>query len=187
MKLSTALLLAAFALPAATPAAAIDRIGWSNTRATMYIHGDIEVGDAAVIANSIRSNRRTLRGVILNSGGGNVFEAVKLVDLIRDLAFDTGVTRGGTCASACFMLWAAGKNRYLYADSTIGIHSASGLGQNGQREESGPSMAVTLSMARIYLALNVPMHLIGAMVVTPPDAMYWLTPTDKASMLAKLM
>ena len=86
------------------------------------------------------------------------------------------------------MLWAAGQNRFLYADSTIGIHSASELNAStGASGETGSSFVITMAMARAYVALNVPMHLIGAMVVTPPTRMYWLTIADKLSMDAKLM
>src|SRR6185295_1754912 len=109
----------AITMGAISQASAIDRIGWSTTRETMYVHGEIQIGDAKVISDAIIANKKRLRGVMLNSGGGSVGEAVRLVELIQGLEFDTGVTQGGICASACFMLWAAGKNRYLYPDSRI--------------------------------------------------------------------
>ena len=169
------------------PAQALDRIGWSKTRETMYVHGEIEKGDAVQIANAIMANRRKLRGIMLNSPGGDVMEAARLVDLVRGFDFDTGVTRGGECASACFMLWAAGKNRYVHADSSIGIHATSVLGTSGEMMENATSLIGTMVMARAYVLLNVPLQLIGAMVITPPSTMYWLTDADKAAMNAQVM
>jgi hypothetical protein len=171
------------------PASAIERIGWSKTRQTMYVHGEIEKGDADLIANAIKANRRTLRGLILNSPGGSVVEAAHLVDLVRGQDFDTGVAPQGVCASACFIVWAAGKNRYVYADSRIGIHSANSIVNldTGQRGENGVSAWATMITARAYFLLGVPMYLIGTMVVTPPESMYYLTDADKQAMSAQWM
>jgi hypothetical protein len=169
------------------PAEAIERIGWSKSRETMYIHGQIEVGDGQKIADVINRSRKNLRGIILDSPGGDVREGALLMDLIKNRDFDTGVAKGSVCASSCFMLWAAGRNRFLYADSQIGIHSASTLGQNGLVEESEYSMKVTLLMARAYVYLNVPLQLIGAMVITPPTGVYWLTNDDLVAMNARVM
>ena len=92
------------------PAAAIDRIGWSATKETMYIHGDIKTGDANLIAKAILDNKRKLRGVILNSPGGDVLEGAKLTDLIRGLEFDTGVTPG---ACQCMLHVVGGREEPL--------------------------------------------------------------------------
>jgi hypothetical protein len=186
--LATLGVAATLALTMPPPAFAIERIGWSKTRETMYIHGKIEPGDAKIVEAAIAKNRRTLRGIILNSGGGNVMEGIELAQLILDKDYDTGVTRGGTCASACFMMWAAGKNRHLYADSTVGIHS-SGFhdASTGGAKETAVSFAMTMAMARIYGELKVPYHLIGAMVMHGPNDMYWLTATDYQWMNARVM
>jgi hypothetical protein len=185
--LATLGVAATLALTMPPPAFAIERIGWSKTKETMYIHGEIEIGDAKKIADAMIANRKKLRGVILNSPGGNLLEGAKLTDLVRGLDFDTGVTKGGTCASACFMIWAAGTNRHVYADSSIGIHSAGLTDNSGDSVETGMSLAMTMLMARAYVELKVPYHLIGAMVVHGPKQMYWLTETDKQWMSAKVM
>src|SRR4051794_17694880 len=159
---------AALAALAYSPAHAIDRIGWSETRETMYVHGSFEHGDAVRIYGAIQENRKTLLGIIFNSGGGLVDEGYKLAGLIIGKDYDTGVARGGVCASACFMPWAAGRNRYLYADSEIGIHSTGMRNAlSGKLEEDESSLVKTMEMARVYRKLKVPSHLIGIMVVTP--------------------
>ena len=78
------------------------------------------------------------------------------------------------------MLWAAGKNRYVYADSRIGIHSATAINNiTGESRENPFSYTITMIMARAYLNLRVPVYLIGAMVITPPESTYWLNDYDK--------
>jgi hypothetical protein len=175
-------------LLAPASAFAIDRIGWSDTRETMYIHGRIEIGDAEIIADAIKTSRR-LRGIILNSPGGNPYEGAKLTELVMGYSFDTGVTKGGMCNSACFMLWAAGKNKYVYPDSMVGIHSASQKSADNSNisQETQFSMVTTMLMARAYGMLNVPYYLIGVMVTTPSNDIYKLTPQDLANMHVQYM
>src|SRR3954470_19774332 len=74
---------AALAAAACSPAHAIDRIGWSKTRETMYVHGEFELGDAKRIYTAIQANRQTLRGIIFNSPGGLVWEGYLLSRLIE--------------------------------------------------------------------------------------------------------
>jgi hypothetical protein len=175
-------------LAVAPSAQAIERIGWSKTRETMYLHGKFEIGDAEKIYAAIKANRKPLRGIILNSPGGVALEGAKLADLVRGMVFDTGITRNGQCNSACFMVWAAGKNRYLYEDSTLIIHSAGNiLAATGEKYEDDGSAGTTLRMARAYLELNVPVYLIGMMVITPFNQGYELTTYDKAQMGAQVM
>jgi hypothetical protein len=188
VRLACAVLAGAAFASLATGAHALDRIGWSKTRETMYIHGDIEVGDAERIVQAIIANKRKLRGVMLNSPGGDVVEGYKLAAMVVGLDFDTSVVKGGECASACFMLWAAGRNRYIHADSRIGIHSASTFNvATGESSETARSYFRTMEMARVYDLLKVPVYLIGQMVVTPPTSMYWLSDTDKQWMQARVL
>lgn len=179
---------AALAALACSPAHAIDRIGWSKTRETMYVHGEFELGDAERLYTAIQANRQTLRGIIFNSPGGLVREGYLLSRLIEGKGYDTGVARGGMCASACFMPWAAGRNRYLYADSRIGIHSASAYNSlNGRFEDTASSLAMTTAVARVYRDLKVPPHLISMMVTTQMPDMYFLKQTDLQLMNAQFM
>lgn len=177
-KLKAALALVGTLL-AITPAAAIDRIGWSKTRQTMYVHGEIVQGDAALIEAAIAQNRRTLRGIILNSPGGSVVEAARFVDLVKSRDYDTGVVANGMCASACFIIWMSGRNRYVGENALVGIHSASSFDQaSGLSKETMMSFVATMITARAYNLLNVPAYLIGTMVITPPSQMYYLNAFD---------
>ncbi len=113
-----------------------------------------------------------------NSPGGSVLEGVKLADVVRDEKIATSVSGTAKCASACFMVFAAGSEKYVSYTAQVGVHGASD--EHGR--ETAQSSAATISMARIAQELGVPPSIIGKMVVTPPDEILWLTPDDLRSM-----
>jgi hypothetical protein len=129
------------------------------------------------IIKSANDVGRFVSGLRLNSPGGLVSEGAKLADVVRYAKISTVVANGATCASACFIVFAAGPEKFASYGANVGVHGAS---DNG--EETVASGAVTVSMARIVKDLGVPSAIIGKMVVTPPDQMVWLTPDDLRSM-----
>jgi hypothetical protein len=116
-------------------------------------------------------------GFALDSPGGNLVEAEKIAYLVRSLQTIVFVVGQARCASACFLIFAAGAKRIFEVTALIGVHSASEAG----RETAG-SMAVTTAMARDAAALGVPPGIIGKMVTTQPGQMEWLTQRDLVSM-----
>lgn len=171
-----------------SPAHAFERLGWSKTRETLYFHGKIEPGDTAKLQSAIRKNNKRLRGVIFNSPGGSVGEGIEMAKMMRQYQFDAGVGPNGVCASACFMVWAAGQTRYVHTTSEVAIHSATSVDAiTGERGEDVMSFATTLYMARIYHELRVPLYLIGTMIVTPPESHYTLNAQDLQWMQARVM
>jgi hypothetical protein len=105
-------------------------------------------------------------------------EGAKLADAIRFARMASVVPRGATCASACFLAFAAGAEKFASSSASIGVHGAAD--ENG-RETAG-SDAATVAMARIVKELGVPADIIGRMVVTPPSQMIWLSPNDLRAM-----
>lgn len=145
------------------------------------IVGEIQPGDANSVAAAIKAaNDRTkmVATVRLNSVGGNILEAVKLADIIRNGKIATAVLSESTCASACFIVFSAGNEKYAHYTAQIGVHGAS----DPTGQETTEAEAATVSMARILRELGVPAPIIGKMVVTPPAQMVWLTPDDLKSM-----
>ncbi|GLQ55353.1 hypothetical protein [Devosia nitrariae] len=63
----------------------------------------------------------TVRTIHLTSGGGRIGEAEKVADLIRARGLDTYVP--STCASACTLIFLAGKTRTLFDGARLGFHS----------------------------------------------------------------
>jgi hypothetical protein len=134
------------------------------------ISGEVAVGDTEALKAAIKVANdagKLVSSLRLNSVGGNLFEGVKLADAVRFAKMATNVGQGATCASACFLVFAAGETKFANYTAKIGVHGASD--QAGV--ETVQSGAATVSMARVAKDLGVPPAIIGRMVVTPPSEM----------------
>ncbi len=147
----------------------------------ILLTGEIIEGDADTLKAAIKTANdagKLVSGVRLNSPGGNLLESLKLADAVRFAKVATNVAGNATCASACFLVYAAGATKFANYTAQVGVHGAS----DKQGEETAVSSAATVSMARAAKDLGVPAAIIGRMVVTPPNEMVWLTPQDLQSM-----
>ena len=117
----------------------------------------------------------------VDSPGGNVFEAEQIAKFINKSAAVVAIPSGSTCASACFLLFAAAAHRFMAPDALIGVHSTSLDGQ-----ENIASMGLTTAFARDAAAYGVPPAIIGKMVQTEPGRISWLTPSDLQPMRVAL-
>ena len=141
--------------------------------------GEILLGDRVRLVTAIDSLPigQTLFGLVLNSPGGNVFEAARLADTVRQNGLTVGVVQGETCASACFLPFAASPHKMVSLHARVGVHSAS-----IDATETLGAMAMTTAMARQASALGVPSSIVGRMVTTEPGRMAWLSPDELRSM-----
>lgn len=179
------LLLAAAFLSQAKSAEVKVGIGKSG-QATIWITGEIVPGDADKFSLSVRQandSGKFVANVRLDSPGGNLLEGVKIAEAIRFGKTSTNVGKTAVCASACFLMFAAGSTKNASYGAQIGVHGASGA--NG--EETVVSGAATVSMAKIAKELGVPSAIIGRMVVTSPQDMVWLSPQELQSMGVTMM
>lgn len=143
--------------------------------------GEITPGDTDQFQRIIKTandSGKVVSGIRLNSPGGNLLEGMKLADAIRFAKIASVVPNGSTCTSACFIAFAAGAEKFVSYNASVGVHGASDA--NGQ--ESVGSNAATVTMAKIVKELGVPADIIGRMVVTPPDQMVWLSPNNLRAM-----
>ena len=124
------------------------------------------------------SSKFEIIGIILSSPGGNYIEGVRLATSIRNSHIRSGVAPKGICASACFLMFAAGTEKLLFEGARLGVHSAS----NASGSESVSSQAVTTLMARKASELGVPPVVIGKMVTTPASEITWLDDSDLQAM-----
>ncbi|MGM4885323.1 ATP-dependent Clp protease proteolytic subunit [Tardiphaga sp. 604_B6_N1_1] len=168
--------VSASAASAADIKSAVTRDG----RVVISIIGEISPGDTVTLQAVIKSANdagKMAASIRLNSIGGNLVEGVKLADAVKFAKMATNVGSNATCASACFLIFAAGETKFANYSARIGVHGASDQG-----EETIRSGAATVSMARVAKELGVPASIIGRMVVTPPSDMVWLSPSDLQSM-----
>lgn len=145
------------------------------------ISGDIAEGDTDSFKAAIKAANdagKLVSSVRLNSSGGNLLEGVQLAEVVKFAKMATNVGQGAMCASACFLIFAAGESKFANYTAQIGVHGASD--ESGR--ETTQSGAATVSMARVAKELGVPPAIIGRMVVTPPAQMVWLSPADLQSM-----
>jgi hypothetical protein len=144
---------------------------------TIVATGEIMPGDDEKLHKMVAAlpAKTVLAGVALNSAGGNYLEGVRLAASIRNTGLDTVVF--GSCASACFLMFAAGTNRAVFEGANVGVHSASLRGV-----ENTETQAVTTQMARKLSDMGVPSTIVGKVVTTPADDIAWLTPEDLAAM-----
>jgi hypothetical protein len=179
MRLAALLILVSITNCSAAFTAEIKASTSKEGKTIVFLDGAIADGDSdslkAIIRQSNDANR-VVSGIRLNSPGGSLLEGAKLADIVRYGKISTVVPNGATCASACFIVFAAGTEKYASYGSEIGVHGASNK-ETGQ--ESGDA---TVSMGRMAKDLGVPEKIIGKMVVTPAAEIVWLSPDDLRSM-----
>ena len=112
---------------------------WAMTVQLVPVPG--ETGPGAVLQGRIVAGRRRpacagaagtgkFAALVLNSPGGSVLEARDMARLIRALRVSVVVPDRAVCASACFLLFAAGRDKVAEPGAMIGVHSASVAGGN---------------------------------------------------------
>lgn len=82
--------------------------------------GNFETGLSSDL-KKLLAEKHDVRGIVLNSDGGRVFEARGVAKLIREHQLETYVY--GMCRSACTTAFIAGMRRYLGEDGRLGFHS----------------------------------------------------------------
>jgi hypothetical protein len=146
--------------------------------------GEIHQGDLSSLREVLARvpTGKHVIALLLDSPGGNLIEGEKLAEQIHDSSLPVGVLSSGTCASACFLMFAAAPRRFAGTDALIGVHSASIKG-----EENTLSLAVTTMMARDAASYGVPPAILGKMVQTTAGRVSWLTHEDLASMGVRII
>ena len=178
--------LSVFALPhSLASAASITSTVSKDGKVIVSLVGEISEGDADALKSIIK----------LANDSGHIVSAIRL-ELSwrkpsggfkschhRSIWKNSYVRHRRTkCASACFIVFAAGSPKYANYNASVGVHGAS----DEAGRETIEAGAATVSMARIVKDLGVPAPIIGKMVVTPPDSIVWLTPDDLRSMGATM-
>ena len=143
----------------------------------LTLEGEIKEGDAKALQKLIddaKWNNQTVVALRLNSPGGVILEGVNIADVVNDNNLATVVMNHTYCASACFLAFAAGHEKFASATSGLGVHGASE--ENGKESEG--SRAATIIMAKLLKMMHVPPAIIGKMVITEPSEMVWLKLED---------
>jgi hypothetical protein len=106
--------------------------------------------------------------VSLDSPGGEVVEALNIGTIIRKMNFDTIVRGGKTCASACGLIWLAGRERWVSEEAFIGFHAV----YYGEGNVSSAGNALVGAYLR---DLGLSLKTINYLTQPAPESMEWLS------------
>jgi len=176
------------------------------TCTSVLIKGAIEPGDGARFAAFLRANHPFLDSVFLWSPGGLVEEALKIGRLIRTAMLTTEAPDGEVphgqptegagqldwgkickgpschCASACFVIWAAGMRRY---GDVLGLHRPSLRSTSFANLPPGQASelyrALLTEVETYLLEMEVPRRYIEIMMNTSSNAVYWIRDSNDPS------
>jgi hypothetical protein len=152
-----------------------------NGGVIITLSGPIIFGDSDTFTREVQQANaagKSVEIVQLDSGGGRLVEGVKLATAIKEAGISTSVGPGAVCASACFLIFAAGDPKFVGDGARVGVHKAS----DKDGRETTSSGAATESMAHFAKELGVPASIIGRMVRTPSKQIVWLDSQDLKAM-----
>ena len=188
-RLAAILAVALIAAPAATAAdIRLARSPSGRPLPGVTIEGQIAPGDFVKFASLVLATRGA-NTVWLASGGGNLSEALRIGRLIRQLAMEVHApvdrdvpvielarADNNTCASACFLLYAAGVSRH---GLVLGIHRPSlpaseyfALGLDGS---AAAHQRIEEATAAYLRQMGVPVSYFSTMMNTRSTETVWLS------------
>ena len=121
----------------------------------------------------VENNIHTL---VLNSPGGNLYEGLQMAGTIFDRQLTTYIPDGADCASACSIMYLAGKKRY--SRGQLGVHqSAYSDDVSKQKDVVGKidyeSQITTADIIQHLEEFGTPGFVYVKMLRTPPEDMYF--------------
>jgi hypothetical protein len=151
----------------------------------IILTGKIAPGDGKsfyeYVDSQFAKRGRILTSLWLNSQGGNIAAAEQIAKIISGTGVAAMVDKGAICDSACFLLFAASKQRFSRQGARLAVHSLSD-DVGDKSVETSATLAKTLVLARLYYAYRVPDNIVGKMVTKPPPELNVLDASDLKSM-----
>jgi len=139
---------------------------------TITIKGYINDEDAARFAKIADAN--PWAAVVLESAGGRVIPAIEIGRKVRAMKAVTFVGAKQMCASACGLIWLAGRERFIYNSSRVGFHAT--------YTATGTSLDVSAAGNALVGGYLRDLGYSDAVLVyasmAPPKGMQWLTAED---------
>lgn len=161
----------------------VDAKDCEKSEFVLCLGGEIHRGDAERFERFLVSNRsqfvRSAHIAFLYSPGGDLVEALRIANLLRESLFTTNVR--SSCASACFFVFVAGARRFA-GDGTIGVHRPffdRSYFANLDPSEARRTYQVMLDDVRKELARSdVPDDIVNRMFSTPSSDVLLLSTDD---------
>jgi len=133
---------------------------------TLRLSGPIGMGDITRLQTLLAGRSEPLRLVELHSPGGRVFEAERMVEMVRKAGADTRAVGG--CESACTLVFLAGGRRQLMPGAQLGFHRASSGTANPVFDQLANE-----HLSRTYQRMALPEYFITRTLKTPAHRMWY--------------
>ena len=155
-----------------------DNVQGSDLCIALLVEGTIEKGDEKVLRKAISVSSKMLSeklkskarvGIIyFNSQGGDLFESMRMGELIRNKMIATAVTYDSVCYSACVIAYLGGVKRIPVGP--VGVHSFYSKEFIGASDfvESSKKYNMVSGQVEIYLKkLRIPLSFLDEMKMVP--------------------
>ncbi len=139
----------------------------------VWVRFEGEIGPGLANKLAVRLRQEGAAGLIINSPGGNVYEARKLGRHLRAQGLKVAVDK--VCASACIDVLAGGVSRYITSAARIGIHQSSAPSSVGNHN-TGQSYVASSALYLREMGIDPDLALAAASV--PPNKMYWISTSE---------
>lgn len=136
----------------------------------LKITGGIKYGLARDIDTVLRAAPSVV-AITLTSPGGRIAEAAKIFDIVRDRQLDTVVA--AECASACTIIFAAGRNRFVLDEALLGFHGSYFPGMTKAELDDANA-----EIASLYRAAGFDGLFVGKALSIPPEQMWYPTKSE---------
>lgn len=146
----------------------------------LLAEGSIEAGAAARFAAEIEARGEYVKTVSLNSPGGALDDAMAMAVILRERGIAAEVPDGALCASSCPLLFAGGKTRTAGPKAAVGVHQfyAATATTTAAAQIMSDAQATTARISRHLAEMGVDPALWLHALVTPPQALYYLSPAE---------
>jgi len=132
----------------------------------LHLRGPLETGVTHRVESLLDAHPQ-VRGIVLDSGGGQIYEGRGLARLIRERALATYSLR--ECASSCATAFIAGRRRALGAGAKLGFHQY-------KTYAVLPAVDIAAEQAKdmaLFRAQGVSAEFLRKIFLQPPEQMWW--------------
>jgi len=164
-----------------------------STEGTLNFEGEIRRGDAERVVVAALTAPTLIYEININSNGGDLAEAMRIVSLVKDAHWNIEVMgHGRVCVSACFFIFIAGERRsaggtdgiawpqefWSIEPGVVGVHRPY-LKDPLENPESPKNQEALMRKAREYLnEAGIAQYLVDEMMSRPSNDIYWLKRRD---------
>lgn len=162
---------------------------WNNGgHDIILLEGRVEFGDSDKFIENVQKIQNKGSAIVeLRSNGGNAVAALDIAEVVRRTGMITYVAPGYTCASACALIWIAGKERRADKNSCIGFHAIydpnTGLPSSALNAIAGAQLGyLGLGLDAVYWMLSPPdldMHWLTSEIANKLNIIWTKTPDDQ--------